>query len=744
MKKNNSLLITILSGAIFCFVCLGMVFLFPSSTKKLNSSNESAFPNADEHGYVPDEEISLGDSCTATGCPNGGSPIGGYCYSNVDGSWDSSHTGGCSGYVANNTCYRSRYTASLVCTSCDSGRYLDSNNQCQSCPAGSYCYGNEMHSCPAGKSSVPNSTSYTDCTTCSTGYISSAGGVCTRCADTNPGTTSNSSHTQCIQESTGCEAGEYKGSEACEKCPNGYTSTAGAAFTTSDCYVNAGPGKQVASAHAQVSDCPANTYSNSSKKVMYGDTKLCTSCGEGKTTSSTGATSESQCIDIKISCASITDAGTCTTRSDCEWDYTNYCHDKPKPCGDYGNLTDCNNAGCSWSYSGNYCEAKKQVLTSLTGGGNAYVTPDTCKTFHLQAKDADGKIVPASWSVSGSHQTNSCSSGSGVCSVTVCGWTCPATGSVRVSASYNGVTKTTTINITSYEKWSDNDWNKIPNNGENAYIYNTTSLDHNVCYGYSDPYEEGGVTKYKKRYTRCCGSGTPVTPTPAVPYCYTDDDGNYYWTTSPDSNWKIVDNITKEDNCKKEETEACYLTPSGTYEWGKHAKDDGYTLITAITTSGACKTPTDEACYKKDNDYIWTTSAPEGYEKVENAKTPAECTPPETPACYLHGNSFVWGKYEKVSGYIFVENIDEEANCKKPDTDACYVDSKGDYVWGKYGDAEGYTLVPSVTEMSQCKNDVPTPKTDISISKIIYIFMAILMAFGVGFIYYSSTAKKNN
>ena len=53
-------------------------------------------------------------------------------------------------------------------------------------------------------------------------------------------------------------------------------------------------------------------------------------------------------------------------------------------------------------------------------------------------------------------------------------------------------------------------------------------------------------------------------------------------------------------------------------------------------------------------------------------------------------------------------------------------------------------MVPSVTEISQCNNDVPTPKTAINVSTLLYVFMAILMAFGIGFIYYSSILKKNN
>ena len=178
---------------------------------------------------------------------------------------------------------------------------------------------------------------------------------------------------------------------------------------------------------------------------------------------------------------------------------------------------------------------------------------------------------------------------------------------------------------------------------------------------------------------------------------------------------------------------------------GKYAKTTGYTLITSITDSNLCKTPTpDEACYKNGNSYAWTSTPPEGYSKVEGVTKPEDCAPEEPPACYLHGSEFVWGKYDRITGYIKLEDIESESECKRPEEDACYVDKDGNYVWGSYGSDSKYTLVPSVTEMSQCKSDVPVPSTGISISKLVYIFMAILMACGVGFIYYSSVVRKNN
>lgn len=257
-----------------------------------------------------------------------------------------------------------------------------------------------------------------------------------------------------------------------------------------------------------------------------------------------------------------------------------------------------------------------------------------------------------------------------------------------------------------------------------------------------------GSTGYTVQWTRaaCGGGGTTPPPTPQVPYCYLDNDGVYHWSTTAQASWKKIDTITKEEDCKGSESPACYLDPNGEYLWGKYAKKDGYTLVTSITDKDSCKkTEGDYACYKNDSgDYKWTNQAPDGYTKVTTAKSAVECAPPENEACYLHGNEYVWGKYSRVTGYIFIENITEKSACKAPETDACYKDSKGNYVWGKYGNDSKYTLVPSVTSKDQCKADVPVPKTAADVPKLVYVFMAILMACGIGFIYYSSVVKKTN
>ena len=108
------------------------------------------------------------------------------------------------------------------------------------------------------------------------------------------------------------------------------------------------------------------------------------------------------------------------------------------------------------------------------------------------------------------------------------------------------------------------------------------------------------------------------------------------------------------------------------------------------------------------------------------------------------------GKYENDGNYakVYDENdklITDITKCKAPTGDACYKNkSTGKYVWGTYGNDSNYELITTITNASSCNNEVPVPATGITVSKIIYIFMAILMACGVGFIYYSSVIKKNS
>ena len=321
-----------------------------------------------------------------------------------------------------------------------------------------------------------------------------------------------------------------------------------------------------------------------------------------------------------------------------------------------------------------------------------------------------------------------------------------------------------------------------------AYIHNRccgSSTPTSVTYDYCCAKTDGSDFSWRSgQSNRSCPSGYTLDETKnantcktvRIPACYTDSDNGFHWTDDPEASWIKVAGITSETDCKKDETPACYKDTNGEYKWGLYAKSDGYTLITAVDTEEKCNNQ--GACYKNNfNDYTWDTEAPkecisknscwvpktdptvgstckytsqnacenvEGYKVVEGVTKPENCVSPENPACYVHGQEFVWGKYNNVKGYIKLDDILAEEYCKVPTEEACYKDPDGNYVWGEFSNTTGYKLVPSVTSLNQCNNDVPTPSTGLDVSKVVYVFMAILMAFGIGFIYYSSIMKKQN
>ena len=796
MEKNNSILLkSILGGVVACFICIALVFLIPSKGEVRLDRVKTILPSQNNE---EEEEILLGDvaHCSAYNytCPNGGSLTGSQC--TIDTVTSGVGPDSCSGSWTNGQCHTiSKYNATkTTCKSCSEG-YTLNGNSCviSSCPAGqgaddsassgcSNCASNAvspagsttctectggkvpnssktvcvMSSCPAGQGLDSNGS----CAPCGDGYVSPDGSTScsTKCEN---GQVPNADRSACVSPGCGagqgkdtyattgcsyCAKGYYSGNndDVCHKCPEGKTSPAGSDSIV-DCkeiQCPAGQGKDT-NATSGCSNCAADYYSGENDNTCYkcpdnthssaastsiADCKsacetgyyweqgstACKPCPEG-TISPKGASSVSQCMK---ECTRVTQQGECAMRSDCEW----------------------NNNACG----------PKGLAITMNGGGTAYVTPETCKSFTFTLNYSNGGAVYSASSITWSEA--GCSGKS--CTIKVCGKGCVPSWTKTVTATLAGKTATGKVVVTSYREWTDRTWNKEPNT--KLLIYNTTALDEETCIGYSDPYTENGITKYKKKWSRCCGSGgggsnppvdpTPTPSTPVIPHCYVDDSGEYHWTDTPGGSWKIIEGVTKEIDCHAEEEEACYLDTAGEYVWGKYATKDGYTRITSIVDSASCKKPTaEEACYKnEDGDYRWSATPLEGYTKVEGVKTPADCGASENPGCYLHGNDFVWGKYSKITGYIFIENITEQAKCKVPDADACYQNKNGDYVWGKYGDDSDYKLVPSITDISQCKNTPDVPKTDMNVSKVIYIFMAILMISGIGFICYSSAVKKTD
>ena len=198
--------------------------------------------------------------------------------------------------------------------------------------------------------------------------------------------------------------------------------------------------------------------------------------------------------------------------------------------------------------------------------------------------------------------------------------------------------------------------------------------------------------------------------------CYKDSDNATHWTSEPEPSWVVVNK--PEQECKDEE--ACFEDSTGQRFWGKHYDQiaNGYKIITSIKDEDSCVNQ-EGACYINNNDitdYRWSSAPITGYTKADGINDPYSCQP---EACYIEKekNEFAFGKYKDNENYIPVYKTIE--------------------VDGEYKDV-------LITDKKECTNEVPVEPTDFDVTKIVYVFMAILMACGIAFIYYSSVAKKQN
>ena len=808
-KNNNSLLITIISGAVFCFVLMGMVFLFSGKTNNLKSNTSSL-----------NSEINLGDTCYGdwTLQSDYGDYVSGTCSTTAEPTSSTSGTSYvqctdnqspgssvCPSAYISSGCHKARTwikeeitcPASAPVITCKSNVVYNGTNQTvATCTGGTIIQGGsglnagDYHvrcqgdgglvtkDCVMAKAdatitdfdgfelvvggskqlnaSGPSTVSYSVVSGDSYINLSSdsvtgiAAGTATVRATTEATTNYNAGSkdiTVTVTEATVvCNPNEYKVNNKCISCPDGYK----ASGTREDCYIDVSAGSYLVGGTTQIISCPANTYSLGGRYYLSGGgsddvvgTESCKSCGAGKT-SPIGSTSYSACvtIDDSNSGCSVSISTTAKTVSP----NTNECPSDNRYPDSWTVHVEVSGAGCNGAtltMSGDGAEksggSESHTVSNGQGFNFIYHATTCCKTAKVTAtvtkdnKKLDGKSVTVATSK---------------------GWYKASSDVCRPTSEYEA-------NPHSFAEADDQekDVYYIALNNTKCSGQREVDIYRRGCGGGSTPtaacyqdasgkyhwtaYPQSSWTKTNLDYANCKDEEVKI------PYCYVDDDNNYYWTTDPATNWKKIAGITKESDCKEIEDDACYIDTNGNYTWGKHAKDSGYTLVTSIKDADSCKAPVaTEACYKNNqDDYIWTTTAPDGYTKVDNVKTPAECAPVEAPACYLYGNNFVWGKYKNVTGYIIIENITDEASCNLPGNDACYVDTSGNYVWGKYENDPKYTLVPSITEMSQCiggGGDVPVPPTGISASRLVYVFMVILMAFGIGFIYYSSAVKRNS
>ena len=754
-KNNNSLLYAILGGVVTCFICLGLVFMFSSSgTKNLKGNEEINLgmeaPGVDGSGggtsarcYVPSE------GCTQV-------TVSGSTCNSSNGEY-SSRSNCIRAITCNSTTqFKNTSGTKVKCDTCDSGQKLKSYG----------CQGSKSDCCESSATPTPtpdggwtcinghhNHAEDIYCTECGVSKNATPTPTPKPCSSTNCGAcgTSSTCATQgCYWNNNTCSQPTPAPTPTCEKqCENAgsqynycMTQCTGKPFPTATPTPSptplpkcpAGQGAD-SSASSGCSNCAAGYYSPA-------DDGVCHACEKGQISNAGAA----KCSDPTAPCCVKNSTGSYT-----QYEETTACQQAVKggatvTPGKCPMPTKCAISISTVSVKTSEHDDKNEnsyytVVVNITG--------QDCKGQTATFSARNGKVSTSSYTISSDVK------GTLTTSFVVRPYQC---GSSYATATLSNGSSATSRTVTIQTDWKSS---KDCYHGTPEY----TSFSSADAAGADEYWSNSGTCSdgtsgWTVRWTRggCGGSsGSKTTPTPKpgetpkVPYCYIDDNGEYQWTSEPGSSWKKVEGITSEFFCAKDETPACYLDTSNNYVWGLYAKTNGYTLITAINYESDCHKPDstkEYACYKIDIDgntnYIWGTEAPNGYTKVTGVTDPLKCGDTENPACYLHDNKFVWGSYGKLTGYIKLEDITKKEDCNLPENDACYVDSNGNYVWGKYANTSGYTIIPSVTELSQCNNEIPTPSTGISTSKLVYIFMAILMAFGIGFIYYSSVMKKNN
>ena len=806
-NKESKQIYAILGGVIACFICLALVFLFPKGTSNLSKGNyNSLIPNNNEeeialgdtshctehhtnHDYMvvssSDFHTTCPSNCTATvsGCKSAGES--GYsCYCTI-----SSQTGP---NTYNGMVYQCEDRSYTVCTSCEAG-YHKSSNECRECPDGKICPGGAADPVACAEGSEPNATR-TECI-CSAGYELTEG-TCSKCAKgshkasagneacvpCNRGTyqdeegkrnckepragyfcphegmtydfycagTVNESKTDCTVHY--CSGNEYNDmlDGSCKACPSGYTVKTYADSNNTFCRLECPSGQHVATIGGQCVACPTG-YSSLTNSVAYPYGSAISS-----TTSECLPCSDSKVADTEKCKREVTGGAVCCCTSDkamCSW-MTACNSSKPSAQNDVKSETDCKSkesgiipSTCTVSISIN----SRATSVSSDEIDNSYYTV----IVNIKGNDCSERVVKykATNAKSISKQSYTVPSGSVSSTVSFNVYPeNPCEASTATATLDNGEHDQATLDKNSIRT----DWVDTKDVCEKSPKYTTfylADLDGaNVYYSNYDEDKGCYTTKWQRNL---CGSSTPDTPsTPSTPipsdpeHCYIIDDGTYDWKreSAAKSTWKIADDEVVDGVCGP--VPGCYMKISdGTYHV-LQKQTEGYTYISSETDEKKCN-PENYACYTKqakDDDgneytsYKWANSQPAGYQKATFSKE--EC---QNPACYVHGDDVDWGKYEGVVGYIKLEGVGKD-ECHIPGTgsDACYVGKDGNYVWGKYDDDSNYTLVPSVTDKAQCNNNVPVKPTGTSTSTIIYIFMAILMAFGIGFIYYSTVLNKNN
>lgn len=801
-EQYKSILLAVVSGIVACVVCAGVIFILPTNKSNLKG-NENLLPN-NEEVIVGDTSCATSE----LGCPANYTEFPGSPNQCIGPKISEKSAEECTGsgevYYQGTGCYPV-VSKQTICTSCNPGAYLMSNGTCHSCPEDMYCAGgtaqpttyscehyDEVQHCPStchwyndgchaeklagfvdahGVTVVVGQSSSIGATTSGTASYTLVNGEdkITLSGDTVTGvavgsatiritSAANNTYTAASKNITvtvvapatcyklvanQCRPETVEGT-TCDNASGYYT-------TEQECNTHivtcpAGEGYDPGSYRCMT--CSAGYYSPENDGV-------CHQCGPNEFSSSGSAS----CTTITAPC--------------CKNPYGN--------ATELTTLAECQAAVSSGAtVSPGRCSARAVASVTASYTGTVYLNaseynydngvPDEAgqygfKTVTYTAVDEHGHAIDSSrinWS------TNVTGSVASVVSATVNSSSYVVTykgrgcvrGTSEVSATATGIngisgSKTSpsmTIKVNEYTRWRQSNWNA---ENSNNWPLLADGVDHEQCNSVSDPYEENGVTKYRYRYNRCgCGGGTTTysfccvandgsnynwltgqssktcpsgytidtTKTSATCLktyaCYKDSNNSVHWTSMPEASWVRVDK--PESECKDQE--ACFENPAGTRLWGKFYDQivNGYKLITTIKDPATCLYPTEEdACYVNNDDptdYRWASTALDGYTKLEGVTDVEACQP---ELCYINKekNEFEFGKFKNNDNYIPVYKTIEK--------DGAYVDVL-------------------ISDIKECTTEVPVPPTALDVSKLVYVFMGILMACGIAFIYYSTVTKKQN
>jgi len=269
---------------------------------------------------------------------------------------------------------------------------------------------------------------------------------------------------------------------------------------------------------------------------------------------------------------------------------------------------------------------------------------------------------------------------------------------------------------------------------------------------------DGELTGYRcaQYYNRCCGTIGGDSGDSDNEACYikrgNETQNTYCFGTSTDCSGytEIVEGVGDSNAC--DEPSACYQTSNGEYVTGKFSGQNGYTYI---GTSCPVTPPVEEnpACYVNNStgSYQWAITSPgEGYEIDSSITSASACKKPETPpfeepVCYVNKTTgdYQWSTTSPGEGYEIDSSITNETACILPELPACYKDASNNYVWGTYFNDDNYTLVADKLTEDDCHEIIDVPITSLDIKNIIYVFVVILLSFGIYVIYYSYSKKKN-